>query len=79
MAMQILSTRLLALDKGELRYQADAGQVVHVQTGEESSFTSASGVYFMKMYTEKKFTHPERCACCSADGHELGFVRQGQA
>ena len=31
-AMPILSTRMLALDKGELRYQADAGQVVHVET-----------------------------------------------
>ena len=52
-AMPILSTKLLALDKGELRYQCDGGQVVHVETGEQSEFISATGVYVMKTYIAK--------------------------
>ena len=36
-AMPILSTRLLAQDKGELRYQTDGGQVVNTTNGEQDS------------------------------------------
>ena len=71
-AMPILSTKLLALDNGELRYQAESGQVIHVHTGDQSAFVAASGVYFMKMYIRKEFTQSDPSQAASQD-----FPRQG--
>ena len=58
-AMPILSTRLLAVENWELRYQANSGQVVNIHNGDESHFISSSGVYCMKMFIEKKYTSPD--------------------
>ena len=88
-AMPILSTRLLAQDNGELRYQCDGGQICNWQRDEESHFVSASGVYFMKMFVKRQFTQlskdPDvRTFSLDANGRmqiggkaDQGFGRQG--
>ena len=58
-AMRMSSTKLLALDNGELRYHAETGQIVNTHTGAISGLVSSSGVYFMKMSIGNGATHTD--------------------
>ena len=57
-AMPILSTKLLAQENGEVRYQAEGGQICNFKLDQQSHFVSSSDVYFLKMYIEKRYTEP---------------------
>ena len=87
--MPILSSRLLALENGEVRYQADGGQICTFKHNQKSHFVASSDVYFMKMVIERKYTEPPpdiRELVCDVEGKlvvggkaDQGFGRQGEA
>ena len=89
MAMPVLSTRLLALENGEVRYQAGGGKICNFKLNQKSHFVASSDVYFMNMFIERRYTEPPpdiQELVCDVDGKlvvggkaDQGFGRQGEA
>ena len=83
-AMPILSTKLLAKNNGEVRCREEGGEIVNLVTGDTTSFISANGVYFLKLYVHKSITLPRGYRpedgpqdWSSGKPEPLGFARQG--
>ena len=76
--MPILSTKLLAVANGELRYQSDGGQIVNIERNEKTHFISASGVYFQKMFIPKTFLCKPHKEEETTHGSTASLLRSGK-
>ena len=54
--MPILSTQVIASNQAELRYREHDGTIHHLDTGDETQFIAAQGVYFVKLFLPRSIT-----------------------